>query len=475
MIAAVVFVLLPAMLGRGGGKRLPPFGSYNGHEIRYESGTLFADYVSKYADMMKGQGMEVDQQSYFYIFNYAFNAVVQKMAYDEAVKEAGYAVPPSAVDRMMLPYFSENGVYSPKLYRAASDETIQKMRREIEDNLTTSRYTDDVLGSADSVGKDSLYGLKMPSNMVKAVKDMGKEKRGISVVSFRMDDYPDSEKVAYGKANADKFKKYNMSVITCDDKAAAQSVKKRLSNNEISFEDAVGEYSRKAYSDENGKLNGSYRYQLEKTVTDKDALNVLDGLAAGSVSDVIETSGTYSIFRTDAASISPNFSDDSTVRDVYNYLNTYESSIMEDYFVAKAKEFVISAVSLSFQTACESKGLKPNTVAPFALNYGGAPCMSRLDTSVSGMDGADTNEEFLKRVFSLKMGEISEPIINGRNVIVVKLDKIETEDLPPEKEVVSDMCQSMNRDSMNTAIMSSKKLENNLISVFFNNFLNYGE
>lgn len=471
LIAALVFVLLPAMLGRGGGKRLPPFGSYNGHEIRYENGTLFADYVSKYADMMKGQGMEVDTQSYFYIFNYAFNATVQKMVFDEAVKDSGYVVPPSAIDRMMLPYFSENGVYSPKLYRAASDETIQKMRREIEDTLVTGRYTDDVLGSSDCVGEDALYGLKMPSKMTKAVQDMGKEKRGLSFASFNMDSYPDSEKAAFGKANAQKFEKYDMSVITVDEKATAQTVKKRLANNEVSFEDAVGEYSKKTYSDENGKLSSAYRYQLEKAVTDAGALSALDSLAAGSVSDVIETDGTYSLFRADGAKKQSDFSDESVVRDVYNYLNTYESSIIEDYFVAKCKEVSSEAAASSFEEACEKREIAIQAVAPFALNYGNAPVMSRLDTSAAGLAGADTNEEFLKTVFRLKEGEVSSPIINGRNILVVRLDKIETEDLPPTEDVVKDMWISMNRDSMNSAVMASKKLENNLISVFFNNFL----
>lgn len=474
LIAAVVFVLLPAMLGRGGGKRLPPFGRYDGHEIRYENGTVFADYVSNYADMIKERGGDVDTQAYFYIFNYAFNATVQRMVFDEAVKKSGYTVPEAAVDRMMVPYFSENGVYSPKLYRQASEDSIRKMRKEFSETLTTSRYTDDALGAKDAVGEDALYGLKVSKGLIKTIVDMGKEKRGLSIASYSMADYPDAEKVKYGKAHAEKFKKYDMSVITFEEKATAESVAKRIAGNEINFFDAIGEYSKKTYSDENGKLNSAYRYQVEKIVS-TDSLNALDALKEGEVSSVIETDGTWSLFRADGGIKTPDFSDDNVVRDVYSYLNTYESSIIEDYFVEKAKGLAQQAAQGTFEEACAALSLEYKKVMPFALNYGSEGAMSKLDTSIKGLEGADMNDAFLKEVFSLKVGEVSSPIVNGSNVLVARLDTIEREDLPPSKDAIKDMCAGMNREAMSAAIMASDKLENNLISVFFNNFMDKGD
>ena len=36
LLAAVIFVLVPAMSERGSGKQLPDYGSFNGRHIRYE-------------------------------------------------------------------------------------------------------------------------------------------------------------------------------------------------------------------------------------------------------------------------------------------------------------------------------------------------------------------------------------------------------------------------------------------------------
>ena len=145
-VSAFAFILAPAMVGRGNRDTLPPFGSYDGKKIKYEQGSDFADYVSKYADLFQRQGRQLDPQSNYYIFNYAFNAVVQKMAYTQAVAESGYAVPQSAVNRAMLPYFSdENGKYSQRKYRETSASEIERRQKEIREKLTMRHYTDDVL------------------------------------------------------------------------------------------------------------------------------------------------------------------------------------------------------------------------------------------------------------------------------------------------------------------------------------------
>ena len=65
---------------------------------------------------------------------------------------------------------------------------------------------------------------------------------------FSTKDYPAEEKIKFGKENAAKFNSYDMSVITVDDKATATKVAKRIQNGEITFEDAITEYSDKNFS-----------------------------------------------------------------------------------------------------------------------------------------------------------------------------------------------------------------------------------
>lgn len=475
LISAIVFVLVPAMLGRGTNNKMPPFGKYDGKEIRYEQGSDFADYVSRYADMLKNQGQEVNTQSYYYIFNYAFNATVQKMAFSKAVRKSGYIVPQSAVNREMLPYFSDsNGKYSPKRYKETPASSIEAMQKDFRNTLTTSRYSDDCFGSQRAVGKDSLYGLKTSSAETAFLQNIGKTKRSFNMVSLNMKDYPDSEKVAYGKANSQKFVKYALSVITCDDKAKAESVAKRLANNEIKFADAVGEYSKKTYSDEKGKLTSPYYYQLEKIIKNADDFKAVTELTKDKVSKVMETSQGFSVFHADDDAVQPDFTNDATVKDVYNYLNTYEAGHIEDYYTNIAKNFAASASSTSFDDACSQYNLTKTEIPAFPLNYGNVSLTGSFDAKIAELSGADTNENFLKTAFSLKQNEISSPVINGKNVIVLQFTNETTEDKTTDSGVLKSEINNYDQTSASSALMHSPKLENDLTTVFFNNFMKNG-
>jgi hypothetical protein len=472
LISAIVFVLLPAMLGRGDQNKLPPFGKYDGKEIRYEQGSTFANYVSRYADMVKNQGQEVDNQSYYYIFNYAFNATVQKMAYTAAVKKSGWKVPQSAINRAMLPYFSdENGKYSPKLYKQTPASSIEQMQDEFTDSLTTSRYTDDMFGSYETVGKESLYGLKSSAAEKAFLRDYGKTKRSFSMAAFAMNKYPDSEKTAYGEANASKFVKYDMSVITCEDKSKAQSVAKRLANGEIKFADAVGEYSKKTYSNENGKLTSAYSYQLEKIIKNADDVKTVEGLAKDATSAVIETNEGFSLFHADGAAVQPDFTNASVIRDVYNYLNTYEAGHIEDYFTNMARDFAAAAASDGFDKACKKFDVEKKDLAAFPLNYGSVTVANSVETDIDGLSGADTNENFLKTAFTLKQDEISSPIVNGKNVIVLQLVSETTEPVTTEDSALKSEVTGYDQSSASAVLMNSPKLKNDLTKVFFNDFM----
>lgn len=478
LISAIVFVLVPAMLGRGDKNKLPPFGKYDGKEIKYEQGSDFANYVSRYADMVKNQGQEINTQSYYYIFNYAFNATVQKMAYSDAVKKSGYSVPQTAVNRAMLPYFSDsNGKYSPKMYKETPASTIESMQKEFRDSLFTSRYTDDCFGSQETAGKNALYGLKSSSAETAFLQNMDKDKRAFNMVSFDMNAYPDSEKAAFGQANAQKFVKYAMSVITCEDKSKAESVAKRLANNEIKFADAVGEYSKKTYSDDNGKLTSAYQYQLEKIVKNADDLKAVTSLAKDATSKAVQTTEGYSIFHADDVPLQPDFTNEATIKDVYSYLNTYEAGHIEDYYTNIAKDFAAAAASKSFDDACKQFNVTKSEIAAFPLNYGSASVAGKIDTSAAGLAGADTNENFLKTAFTLKENEVSAPVVNGKNMLVLQYVAASDKAAPAEQtepvdpSALKDEISNYDQTSAGDALMKSPKLTNNLMSVFFNNFM----
>ena len=473
LISAFAFILAPALVGRGSRDTLPPFGSYNGKKIKFEEGSDFRNYVSRYAEFFQNQGRQLDSQSNYYIFTYAFNAVVQKMAYTQAVAESGYTVPQSAVNREMLPYFSdENGNYSQRKYRETPASEIESMQKNFREDLTMRRYTGDMFASSARFAGTALYGLKSSENEIAFFENFGTEKRGFDMASFSTDDYPDSEKEAYGRENAQKFIKYDMSIITCGEKSKAQTVAKRLKNNEITFADAVNEYSSKNYSDASGKLTNSYGYEIARIIKNSDDVEKIVSLAKDETSAVIETNIGFSVFHADDSASDPDFTNEQTVKDVWSYLRSNEAGRIEDYYTDMAKNFAAEAAVGGFEEAAKKFNAANAALAPFPLNYGSVSFANSVDTSIQGLSGADTNKNFLQTAFSLKSNEISSPVVNGKSVLVLRYTG-EVKDEPSENiDSIESQIVSSDEESASAALMASPKLKNDLFSVYFNYFMN---
>ncbi len=472
LICAFVFVLVPAMVGGGKQPETPSIGKYNGKSIRYEQDSDFANLVNQYGQYYQNMGYQIDNSTYFYIFNAAFNSTVAKMAAEDAVAKSGYTVPKSAVNRSMLPYFyDETGKYSSKLYKQTPEATINSMRKEISSSLVSSRFNDDHFGSSSEiVGSEALYGLKESDAELDFLASVGTKKRGFNMAVFPLKDFPEEEVVKFGKQNAAKFTSYDLSVITVADKATVNKVSKRIANNEITFEDAISLYSEKNYTDNEGKINNKYQYQIENILEDKANIAKITDLSAGSVSEPVQTSIGYSIFKMNSAKTAADFDDINIVRAVSTYISDYEASVIEDYFCAKAKDFTNEALKSDFATACEALNVNYVDVAPFPLNYASMAVSTSVDTTLDGLSGADTNENFLKTAFSLKMNEISAPIVMNKNVLVLQYTS--DDNSAKEDAMILSALRDYDTDSTRDMIMASDKLENNFATVYFKYFMN---
>ena len=473
LICAFCFVVLPAVEGRTSrqqGGDAPVFGKYDGKEIKYEQGTEFANFVSQYGQMYQMYGQQLDQTTYYQIFNQAFKSTVMNYAYSDAVKKSGYEVPNSAITREILPYFQdENGNYSSKLYKQASDNVKQELHESAKASLIASRFANDNFASDDEkVGLNPLYGLKNSEAEKKFIADMNKEQRSFKMAAFSKNDYPLDEKLKFANQNAALFNKYDMSVITVEEKSTAESVAKRIANNEITFEDAVSEYSEKNYSSSDGKLTNSYQYQISNILQNKDDLAAITGLSTGATSDIIQTNTGYSIFKNDGSVTKPDFDSEDLQRTVSTYITAYEMTLIEDYFTAKANDFIKEAKASDFNTAASKLGVTTSDIAQFPLNYGNVNVLNTLDTSAEGMNNAEHNESFLKTAFSLKLNELSEPLVLNNNIIVLQYTAAGSS---ADDDVNVNSLVSYDQNSATSIIMKSDKLEDNFLSVYFDNYM----
>ena len=474
LIICLIAFVLPTTLGKAANQKPLEFGSYNGRKITYEQGSDFADFVSQYAEMYRSQGIQIDSSQQYYLFQYAFNSTVMKYAYEDAVKKSGWKVPKEAVNRKLRPYFyDENGKFSSKLYKQADPSSVEKLRQNIEGNLYTSRFNDDIFGStSEFLGIDNLYGVKIADPELKFFQNYGTEKRGFNMVAYKKADYPEAEKMKYAENNKAKFINYDMLIITVDEKSLAEKVAKRIGKEEITFEDAVAEYSENNYSNTEGKLSSTYQYQLENILNDKADLAKLTDLAVGAVSPVIQTTSGYSIFKANAAPVQPDFENEEMKSRVSNYLTSYESGLIEDYYIAQANMFKSEAKASSFDDACAKLGVEKTEIAPFPLNFGNTSVTGTVDTSVTGLRGADTNENFLKEAFSLKLNDYSEPLVMSDYVIVIQYTTSENAEISDDdKPTIINTIVNSDNSSAQRALMDSPKLDNKFIATYYSNLL----
>ncbi|MBQ0052098.1 MAG: SurA N-terminal domain-containing protein, partial [Treponema sp.] len=450
----------------------PVFGKYDGKKIQMVPGTDFANAVQNYANYYQNQGANLDENTYFYIYNYAFNSAVQAMTYKSEVAKSGYKPSAKSVNRILLPYFSRDGKYDPELYNQITESDRNAMKKDITSQLSYMRFSDDVFGSSEKVGENTLFGLKESSKEAEFLQAMAYTKRSFEMATFDKTAYPDSEVKAYAAEKADMFNKYSMSVVSVKEEAQAKKLVNQLKNNEVTFEDAVKEYSEKWYSNGDGLITDSYEYQIKENLANADDFSKIAALEKDAVSEAIKTNNGYSIYKNNGDKVAADFNNAETFEAVKNYIKTNESGRIEDYFMAKANAFVEKAKSTKeFSAACESQNVKYGYVPAVPLNYGEVSFADKVEVEdVPEMVNASTNENLLQKAFALKFDEISEPIVNGNYILVLKLSSDQKVDLSDEaKAKIPTSVKEYDQSSAQSAVLTSKKVENKVAEVYFNN------
>lgn len=447
-------------------QKVSSYGSYNGKNITYEPGTKFFITVSNLAQSYQAGGYKVDEKSYYRIMREAFYQTVINMAFTDSVKKSGYAVPKEAVNRAVIERFTDpsTGKFSQKVYNQTSAVDLEKLRKDIESNLVYKRYFYDLFGAGNEVSFNgtALYGLKRSGAEKKFLASMGAEKHSFDAVAFNTSNFPKEEAVKFGKENAEKFIKYDLSVITVDDEQEAKALLKQINGNEITFADAASERSQKYYSDAEGKNAGAYRYQIENMLDNVDSLAELEKLQKDEISAIIKTKRGYSIFKCDGSVVAADFEDSAVQDAVLGYINSNEKSYIENYFLEIAENFVSEAAISSFDSACKKFNVEKSEVQPFPVNYGSSSIYSSV-SETGPLARIASNEDAYKTAFSLKQDEISSPFILGSNVVVLKCTGIQTDEVEDASETE---IRNADLNTANSALFANPKVVDNFFATY---------
>ena len=458
ILSAITFIFVPSMLDRGQGSAYS-LGTYKGKKIELVPGTPIANALGNFEMLYKDQLSQADnypaeQQKYYrngiyyQMYNNAFNAAVLYLSAERALKAAGYEPSKQAVSRELVPYYSDENGYSARIYNSVSESKRNELKKDVTTHLVWNQYYNDLFGTGRhtqdayyigltctqnyitymqqmqftepaTVGGNALFGLKTSEAEQAFLATMGNTKRSFDMVSWDKSQYPDQEVIMYGVDHYELFNKHDLSVISVDDKAEAEKLLTQITNNEITFDDACAEYSKKYYTGDDGKLTSDYEYQIKEIIPGEDDFNAVIALEKDAISGVIQTANnSYSLFRRNEKRGLNHLNVEENIDVVRNYLDTHEAGIAEEYYKKQATDFAAAAVTTSFDAASRKFDVKKVS-------------------DITELNGAATNENFLQTAFSLKNNEVSEPIVLGNRVIVLKLTGEQLDDVSDESKAAA--------------------------------------
>ncbi len=462
ILAAISFIFIPGMAS--GNSSVPVFGSWDGEPVKYESGTYFVNRFEAYLEQAQQSGQEIENYVYQYYLYNAFMESINRLAFIDYAKSTGYTLSEVKVDRAMIPYFSENGKYSERLYRNTPDNQKITLRNQISDDLNYTRFildyfSDDVFTQAEDLA-DIAFGLKVSDAELAFINKMNSTSKSFDIVFFDTNSYPAEKAIEFANENPSLFNKYFFNAISVESESAAKKILSQINNAEITFEDALTEYSKNYYTTTDGVLKNKYEYQIKATLTNENDFDKLANLEVDTLSEVIKTGTGYTIYKCVAVTEPTNAKDATTINDVLAYMKANEMGRIEDYFKAEAEKFITDANSNGFDKACSDFGLTKETVSDYALNYMNTSLIRTANTSVTQISSAYQNEDFLKTLFTLSTNEISKPIVLGTNIAVLKVTNSKSTAEPVEKLAYVENAAMADQSVIMTNIYDSKKLKN---------------
>jgi hypothetical protein len=462
VIVVVTFVGGPIASGAGGQGKIV-FGEYNGEEIAYVPGNYFARQYEAIANQVRSSGDNTNLQMQLrLIWREAFNRTVFHTAVTQRAEAAGMRVTEERVDRAIaqMPQFQEQGRFSAERYRNTPSQERFALRRFIEESLMYERVVQDVV-----------QGTEVSEAEIAFFRSMAGPERRFSFVSIPFSEFPEEELATYAEENQELFRSVQLSVITTrGSQEEAQEIRRQAVERESSFEDLAREHSTGALAEQGGDMGRVFAYELERDLTQpEDVESVLD-TEEGEISPVLETPTGWAIYRVNSGVREFDPADPQNLEAVRSYMNTFQRGYIEDFVREQAASFAEAARQSSFSEAAAEEELDVAETGFFPINYGDAPYFSQLNQG-EGQEIAEAaqTERFFLEGFSLRQGEVSEPIVLRRSVVVLQLQEereVSSEDTEFLVDYYPYLVQQNQSQQVRLSFVRDEELEDNFAATF---------
>ena len=447
LVLVTVVFLAGDLLSPRGSDYENTYGYYDKVPISIVPNNMFHQTLGNYIQYYQSQGHDMSNQWIAaQIWRQAYEAAVVHTAILKLMNRSNYHVPEKTVDKRVaqLPEFQENGRFSPTLYnRMKETDRLAKWRQtqeEIVKNLYFSDYYD---------------GMLMTNAEAEFIGSLASPERNFQVVSFSVEDYPESEFISYGEANAHLFDSIHLSRITVTaSEREAKKILDTIQSGTITFEDAARAHSQDGFADRGGDMGTRYNFDLERDIPSSEDRDAVLNLRQGELSSVIKAGESWVIYRAEEELVKADFEEEIVMERVRSYLRNFDRGRMEDWAIQEANDFTsfVTENRLSFEDAARIRNIEARSFGPFPLVYGGPEIIAYYGGSpmmlysvfnnfeIPGFDpnymtDLSKNETFWKAAFSTPLQTPSEPVVQGNNVFVF----MPTEEISVEETTAKDV------------------------------------
>jgi len=443
--------------GLSGGSGDLTFGYYDKKPISWVPGNMFSQYYERAVFNFRNQGYDPnDNWVNYYVWKQAYDGAVVHTGILSMTHNSKYTPSEKAVDRavLQLPQFQDNGRFSMALYNRMTDTARLSLWRQTQEELAKISFFSD------------FFGLLIPENESNFIAAMSSPQRSFDFVSFQIDDYPDSEYLAYANNNPELFNSIHLSKISVStNEREAKRILASIRDGNISFEDAARAQSADNYADRGGDMGIRYMYELESEFNNSQDRDALFKLARDEISEVISTIDGWSFYKIMNELTQADFNDPVVMDKVRYYVRNYPRGLMEEWAIAQADDFIEEAQSAGFINAARWRNKTIRSFGPIPLNFGGVDLFTSLESlTVDGLSAQDLqslsqNDEFWKTAFRTPVNAPSKPLVQGSNVYVFL----------PTSETESDESALENIVNQYTAYFLNSTAEQSLHFYFLNN------
>ena len=463
VLVTISFVLVPAIvpeLARSQDFEIT-FGYYDRIPINLAPGSYFAQQYEMRSNQFRAQiaGGQIVPGSMLYrdhIFRPAFEAAAVHTAILQEMNRAGYTVPEHVVDRAIArqPWFSI------AQWQRMHESDRLAIRRQTREELTRNIYLYD------------MHSLLTPADEGAFIARMSERMRSFDFVSFPLDDYPESEFLAYAQERSELFRSIHLSRITIhSSERDARQILGSIRDGTTTFEDAARTHSQDMFADRGGYMGMNVFVDLRHEITSPAALESIINLGRGELSDVIQVGGSWVFFRAEEELTEADFSNPVIMERVRWYVRNFGRGRMEDWAISVAMDFINDANEHGFEDALRQLGRQRHSFGPVPINYGNMPLFPSLQFfPLPELTHAPSDQNFWMTIFSTPINTLSQPLVQGANVLVFfPTEETETEEF--ELERIASMfstfwLSNVMHESIRFNFMTSDRMDDRFDSTF---------